>query len=113
MASLPLARASDCHVHVVGPSELFPQSESRSYTAAEAPLEGLRELAEPEGVGRFVVVQPSFYGTDNACLLACLAKLGDKGRGVAVLDPAGATTGWFETHARRGVCGLRVNLYSK
>jgi predicted TIM-barrel fold metal-dependent hydrolase len=65
------------------------------------------------GVSRFVIVQPSFYGTDNTCLLEALSTLGDHGRGVAMLHPAGATADLLDQYSRGGICGLRVNLYSK
>lgn len=66
---------SDCHVHVVGPSEAFPQAEGRTYTAGLATLQSLRAVAEPSGVGRYVLVQPSFYGTDNSFLLQSFTHL--------------------------------------
>lgn len=111
--NVSLTGACDCHVHVVGPTDRFPQSATRSYTAEMAPLDSLRALAKPEGVSRFVVVQPSFYGTDNSCLLGTLAKLGENGRGVAAVDLTRATPSLLEEHARQGVRGLRLNLYSK
>jgi predicted TIM-barrel fold metal-dependent hydrolase len=105
--------ACDCHVHIVGPTASFPQIPARCYTADAAPLGSLRAAAEPLGIARFVIVQASFYGTDNACLLHALDSLGDKGRGVAMLDPGTATPERLRDYACRGVCGLRVNLYSQ
>lgn len=104
--------ACDCHVHVVGPLGRFPQTPRRTYTAGLATLESLRAASGPCGVTRFVIVQASFYGSDNACLLETLDTLGDCGRGVAVIDPATATPELLGDYARRGVCGVRVNLYS-
>jgi predicted TIM-barrel fold metal-dependent hydrolase len=103
----------DCHVHIVGPVGRFPQSPSRSYTAGVAALDTLRTVAEPLGVSRFVIVQASFYGNDNACLLDTLDSLGDKGSAVAMLDPIAAAPKLLQDYALRGVRGLRVNLYSK
>jgi len=37
---------------------------------------------------RVVVVQPSVYGTDNACTLDAIRQLGSRARGVAVIDNA-------------------------
>src|SRR6202171_3420509 len=71
-----------------------------------------REVAEPLGVTRFVIVQPSFYGTDNSCLFEALDQLGDSGRGVAVVDAASTKASVLERYSRRGVCGLRLNVYS-
>jgi predicted TIM-barrel fold metal-dependent hydrolase len=58
-----------------------------------------------------VIVQPSFYGSDNTLLLQSLDALGGEGRGVAVVDPA-ISQAMLEDFARRGVRGLRLNLYS-
>lgn len=104
--------ACDCHVHVVGSTDRFPQAAHGSYTALPAMLETLRAVAEPVGVNRFVVVQPSFYGSDNSCLFQALEHLGDSGRGVAVVDVASSSAGVLESYQRRGVCGLRLNFYS-
>jgi predicted TIM-barrel fold metal-dependent hydrolase len=104
---------SDCHVHVVGPVDAFPQAEGRGYTAGLATPESLREVAGPTGVKRYVFVQPSFYGTDNSYLLHSLDLLEGRARGVVVLDSAGMSARQLEQLAQRGVCGIRVNLYSK
>jgi predicted TIM-barrel fold metal-dependent hydrolase len=108
-----LANACDCHVHVVGPTAQFPQVSTRSYTAPLATLESLQAAAEPTLVTRFVLVQPSFYGTDNSYLLETLDVLKANGRGVVVLDPAVVSSRQLKDLAARGVCGVRVNFYSK
>ncbi|HWF38843.1 MAG TPA: amidohydrolase family protein [Candidatus Acidoferrales bacterium] len=108
-----ISPACDCHVHVVGPLANFPQSATRSYTAAEASLETLQALGTPERVSRFVLVQASFYGTDNSCLLAALDKLGPNGRGVVAADLKNSAPQFLQEYEIRGVRGLRVNLYSK
>ena len=100
----------DAHVHVIGAGD--PQSQDRTYTAAPAALPDLERVAAPLGVGRFVVVQPSFYGTDNRVLLRTLDALCGRGRGVAVIDPAAADPPELAAMARQGVRGLRINLYS-
>jgi predicted TIM-barrel fold metal-dependent hydrolase len=102
----------DCHVHIVGPLERYPQIATRTYLAAVASLEELKRCAAPRRVDRFVIVQPSFYGTDNTLLLESLDSLKGRGRGVAVLEAAVASRGVLEDFARRGVRGVRVNLYS-
>jgi predicted TIM-barrel fold metal-dependent hydrolase len=102
----------DSHVHIVGPLARYPQVDERTYLAGVAALDALRRNGAPHGITRFVVVQPSFYGTDNSATLDALDALGDNGRGVAVLDPAAATADMLEDFQRRGVRGLRINLYS-
>ena len=102
----------DSHVHVVGPADTYPQSPTRTYLAEAAPLDKLRGLAAARQVERFVIVQPSFYGTDNTVLLESLDTLGGRGRGVAVVDAATIAKATLADYAARGVAGLRLNLYS-
>jgi predicted TIM-barrel fold metal-dependent hydrolase len=102
----------DSHVHVIGPIARYPQLPDRTYLAGPAPLEDLRRAAETRSISRFVIVQPSFYGTDNTLLLEALDTLRANGKGVAVIDPASARSDMLASYAARGVCGLRINLYS-
>jgi predicted TIM-barrel fold metal-dependent hydrolase len=44
--------------------------------------------------------------------LDALSKLGDDGRGIAVIDPAMTATETLTEYRRRGIRGLRINLYS-
>src|SRR5215475_10471357 len=102
----------DTHVHIVGPIERYPQIAARTYQAGPAPLDELRRRAAPHGIARFVIVQPSFYGTDNTLLLESLDALEGAGRGVAVIEGAATPLATLAEFARRGVRGLRLNLYS-
>ena len=102
----------DAHIHVVGDPARYPMIPGRTYTPPVATIGQLEALAEPAGVSRFVVVQPSFYGTDNTLLLDALAALGPRGAGVAVLDPETTGEGNALRLAASGIRGLRLNLYS-
>ncbi len=102
----------DTHIHVVGDPARYPLIPDRAYTPAVATIAQLEALGAPLGVTRFVVVQPSFYGTDNTLLLETLAALGPRGAGVAVLDPAATGEGDALRLAASGIRGLRINLYS-
>jgi predicted TIM-barrel fold metal-dependent hydrolase len=103
----------DSHVHIVGDVARYPQYPAdRPYTAAPAALADLRRLGAARGIERFVIVQPSFYESDNRLLLETLAALGENGRGVAVVD-TDASREQLADAARRGVRGLRLNLYSR
>ena len=106
-----MAMRCDCHVHVVGPAATYRQVPTR-YIAALAPLARLRDAAAARGIDRFVIVQPSFYGTDNTVLLESLDALDDRGRGVVVVDPVQPELPDFGGGAARRVRGLRLNLYS-
>jgi predicted TIM-barrel fold metal-dependent hydrolase len=101
----------DSHVHIVGPADRYPQVPSRTYLADVATLDDLKARGATRGVARFVIVQPSFYGSDNTVLLDSLDALGADGRGVAVIDPATPAAALAQ-YARRGVRGVRLNLYS-
>ena len=77
----------DCHVHIVGPTDRYPQVQERTYLAGPAPLDEVKRLGAARGMTRFVIVQPSFYGFDNSATLDALDALAGHGRGVAVIDP--------------------------
>jgi predicted TIM-barrel fold metal-dependent hydrolase len=102
----------DSHVHIVGPADVYPQSPTRTYLAEAAPLDKLRAIAATRRIDRFVIVQPSFYGADNTMLLESLDALDGRGRGIVVVDPAAVAKATLANYAARGVCGLRLNLYS-
>ena len=102
----------DSHIHIVGDLARHKQVADRTYTAGPATLAQLEHHAARLGVGRFVVVQPSFYGADNSVLIGALAALDGRGRGVAVIDPASIGQSELSGLAASGVCGLRINLYS-
>ncbi len=104
----PPAGATDTHVHVIGPRARFALGSPRAYTPPDAPLPALVAMLGRLGLDRVVLVQPSVYGSDNACMLAALADLGVRARAVAVLDRA--TPGELDRLHGLGVRGLRVNL---
>jgi predicted TIM-barrel fold metal-dependent hydrolase len=101
--------ACDCHVHIVGPADKYAMDPNRTYTAGEASTAELRALRTRLGISRNVLVQPSFYGTDNSCLLDALAELGDTARGIAVLSRDVADNELLRLD-RGGVRGIRINL---
>ncbi|MGA7329949.1 MAG: amidohydrolase family protein [Rhodomicrobium sp.] len=103
--------ACDCHVHIVGPAAKYPMDPDRTYTPGEAPIGELLALRKSLGIVRNVLVQPSFYGTDNSCMLDALAELGSTARGIAVLPPE-ISLEELQRLDRRGVKGIRLNLES-
>ncbi|MEP9380129.1 amidohydrolase family protein [Aquabacter sp. CN5-332] len=108
---LPTANACDCHVHIIGPKVRFPLATPRSYTPVDAPLPDLEAMMARLGLERAVIVQPSIYGSDNACTLDALDRLGPKARAVAVLGPR-TPLSMLDDLDQRGVRGLRVNIVS-
>lgn len=101
----------DCHVHVVGPVSRYPMVDDRHYTPGSAPLEGLREHMTRNALDRVVIVQPSFYGSDNRCMLDSLHGIGGAGRGVAVVA-RDASEQELVALSAQGVRGMRINLES-
>jgi len=101
--------ACDCHVHVFGPPERFPFSRDRVYTPGPASVEDLVALHRTLNLDRVVIVQPSPYGTDNACLVDALRRVGVRARGVAVVDATVRDAALRELQ-EVGVRGIRVNL---
>ncbi|HZD20806.1 MAG TPA: amidohydrolase family protein, partial [Burkholderiales bacterium] len=81
------AHAADCHLHVFGPFDRFALAAERAYNVAEAPLGAHERMKAQVGLERTVLVQASGHGTDNRAMLAALAELGPRGRGVAVVAP--------------------------
>jgi len=67
--AFPPRGSCDCHVHVIGPKQRFPLARERSYTPKDAPVRDLAAMLRRLQVTRAVVVQPSFYGSDNSCTL--------------------------------------------
>lgn len=103
------AGACDAHMHIFDPR--FAPSPHWPRTPPDADVATYRRLQQRLGTQRTVVVTPSTYGTDNACTLDALDRLGDSARGVAVVD-ADVPRAELERLAAHRVCGLRVNFVS-
>jgi predicted TIM-barrel fold metal-dependent hydrolase len=101
--------ACDCHVHVFGGAAEFAFAARRGYTPPPASPAELLGLQEALHLSRVVIVQPSVYGSDNSCTLDGMRRLGERARGVAVIDTATSNAALAEMH-RAGIRGVRVNL---
>jgi len=101
--------ATDCHMHVIGPFARYPLAAERAYNVPEAPLEAHERMKHRVGLERTVLVQASGHGNDNRAMLAALAELGERGRGVAVVDPGTPASELDKLH-ELGVRGVRLNL---
>jgi len=101
--------ACDCHVHIFGPRGRFPLSPSRRYTPGRASVTDLVRLQRVLRLDRAVIVQPTPYGGDNACLLDALTRLGPRARGVAAVDRTTPDSTLRHLH-ERGVRAARLNL---
>ncbi|HEV3217664.1 MAG TPA: amidohydrolase family protein [Vicinamibacterales bacterium] len=103
------AGACDCHVHIFGDPQRYPFFAGRVYTPETASVAEVRALHDALHIGRVVVVQPSVYGTDNACTLDAIRQLGARARGVAVID-ANTPDAALVDMAGAGIRGIRLNL---
>jgi predicted TIM-barrel fold metal-dependent hydrolase len=101
--------ACDCHVHVFGDPKKYPFFAGRTYTPETASADELRQLLSSLRLERVVIVQPSVYGTDNSCTLDGMRQLGDRARGVAVIDDK-TTDAQLDTMGKAGIRGIRLNL---
>jgi predicted TIM-barrel fold metal-dependent hydrolase len=100
--------AVDTHAHVFDAGCRFV--EGRRYTPGyEAPAARYVKMLDRAKVPYGVLVQPSFLGTDNSCLLAGLRRFHNRLRGIAVVAPA-ITDAQLQVMAAAGVRGIRYNL---
>lgn len=104
------ALACDSHFHVFGPDGAYPYFGKLRYKPPHAPWEDYLEWARHIGLERFVLVQPSAYGSDNRCMLDVMARLGPGiCRGVVDLaddTPEAEIAQWHQL----GVRGIRINV---
>lgn len=101
--------ACDCHMHIFDPR--FPASAHWTRVPPEATVDDYRLFQQRIGTSRTVVVTPSTYGTDNACTLDAVARMGGSARAVVVVD-ATVSEAELKQMSGKGVCGIRVNFVS-
>src|SRR5690348_1985522 len=103
----------DAHVHIWTRDTVRyprdPRYSGPAYEPASFEPEELLSHARPAGVGRIVLVQMSFYGTDNSYMLDAIAKYKPVFSGVAVVNQhASDVRDEMLRLARRGVRGFRI-----
>ncbi len=103
------AQSCDAHFHVFGPAARYSYSADLRYKPPLAPLEDYLNLARHLGIERYVFVQPSAYGRDNACMLDALRAVGDRCRGIVDIDE-NIPDAELDRLNRLGVRGVRVNV---
>jgi len=102
--------ACDSHVHVFEADDKYPHVDKPHYTLPDGPLVKLNQMADFLGLDHYVIVQSSYYGTDNRCLLDALDKAGARARGVAMVEESVTDAELHDMH-RRGVRALRLDLF--
>lgn len=100
--------ACDCHTHVFDPKR-FPYAPSRTYSPEPASVKEMRVMHRAIHTQRVVIVQPSVYGTDNACTLNGVKQQGSIARAVVVIDEKTPDSALQEMK-RAGARGIRLNF---
>ncbi|MDQ2810919.1 MAG: amidohydrolase family protein [Actinomycetota bacterium] len=104
------AGACDAHFHVFEPG--FPHVPDPLYTFPDATLEQYLAMADVLGIARMVLVQPTFYGTDNRLLAEVLRRLGPRGRGVIRIEED-ITDAELDRYHDLGVRAIRLDLFAR
>lgn len=100
----------DSHFHVFGPAEKYPYGADLRYKPPVAVVEDYLPFARHLGIERYVFVQPSAYGRDNACMLDAMRVVGpEKCRGIVDIDESIPDRELADLHAI-GVRGVRINV---
>lgn len=99
-------------MHVTDPDN-FPAAPTAPYAPHAALLPDALSNAVRLHLPNLVLVQPSTYGTDNACLLSALSTLGpSRGRGVIAFEQGSVSHQNLSSWHQQGVRGVRINLKS-
>jgi predicted TIM-barrel fold metal-dependent hydrolase len=105
--------ACDTHLHVYGPSPIYPLATERNYTPdPRSTLDDYLRVHRALGLERAVIVTGSANGTNNQVTLDSLARMGGKFKGLALLEPA---IGHAELLRLKnsGITGFRVKSNGK
>jgi 2-pyrone-4,6-dicarboxylate lactonase len=104
-------QSCDAHFHIFGPADRYPHggvNEKLRYAPPMAPLGGYLDEMQRLGFSRFVFVQPSAYGRDNACMLDAMASVPES-RGIVDVDEDAPDAVLAKLDAA-GVRGVRINV---
>jgi len=104
------AGACDSHFHVF--EDGYAHVPDPQYTFPEGTLDQYVDMTDFLGIERMVIVQPTYYGDDNALTLDTLGRLGDRARGVVRL---GEKIDYAELgrYDRAGVRAVRLDLFAR
>ena len=101
--------ACDCHVHVIGPQSQYPMVSDRVYTPPECGVDQLKIYLQQLKLARVVLIQPSFYGSDNTYQLLATQEIGGTARAVIVIDDKTSDQELTQM-VSMGAQGVRMNL---
>ena len=97
----------DCHAHVMR-RDLPLASERHSAPKRDVTVDEYVGVLDAHGLSHGVLTAPSFYGADNALLLAALAAHPARLRGTAIVEPT-IDAAALAAMDRQGVVGIRLN----
>ena len=104
------ANSCDTHFHVVEPG--YAAVSNPQYTFPDATIDAYLRVTDWLGITRMVLVQPTYYGTDNSLLLDTMHKIGPRCRGVARIDDD-TTDAELDSFHEAGVRALRLDLFAR
>ena len=102
--------ACDTHFHVFEPG--YPHVPHPLYTFPDGTLDAYLRMTEALGIERMVLVQPSFYGTDNSLLRHVLERLGPRAGGVVQIDDD-TSDAELDEFRELGVRAVRLDLVAR
>jgi predicted TIM-barrel fold metal-dependent hydrolase len=100
----------DSHFHVFEPG--FPHVPDPLYTFPDGTLLQYLRMTEVLGIERMVLVQPTFYGTDNSLLLDVLRRAGSSCRGVIRIEED-IDDSELDSYHDLGVRAIRLDLFAR
>jgi predicted TIM-barrel fold metal-dependent hydrolase len=102
--------ACDAHFHVFEPG--YPHVPDPLYTFPDGTVEQYLALTAALGIERMVLVQPTFYGTDNSLLVDVLKRLGARCGGVVRIEED-TTDAELDAFHEIGVRAIRLDLFAR
>jgi predicted TIM-barrel fold metal-dependent hydrolase len=100
----------DVHFHVFESG--YPSVVKPHYTFPDGTLSKYLAVCDYFGIDRMVLVQPSYYGTDNRLTIDTLNRLGPRARGVVMVDENVSDRDLAAYHAA-GVRAIRLDLFAR
>ena len=100
----------DTHFHVF--ERGYPHVPDPLYTFPDATLDQYRRVLDWLGVDRAVLVQPTYYATDNRLLLDVLRTDPDRFRGVVQVEDD-VTDEALDGYHKAGVRAIRLDLFAR
>jgi 2-pyrone-4,6-dicarboxylate lactonase len=102
--------ACDAHFHAFEPG--YPHVPDPLYTFPDGTVTAYLAMTEALDIGRMVLVQPTFYGTDNTLLADVLKRLGPRCGGVVRIEED-ATDAELDAFDAIGVRAIRLDLFAR